>query len=584
MVILKRRSSYIWLIVLALFIASNLVLSTPSSSAKPENNWSANPTFHLRDKASSLAVTGLSPTQIRAAYNLPSTGGTGTIAIVDAYDDPTVVNDLNVFSNQFGLPLTSTGYFTEHKMSSSIKTNGGWALEISLDVQWAHAIAPSANILLVEASSSSDVDLIAAVDYARTQPGVVAVSMSWGGSEWATESSYDSHFTSSNGVVFFASSGDSGVGASWPAVSPNVVGVGGTTITFNGVGTLSSETAWSGSGGGVSRYIAEPSYQITYGVQGANGKRAVPDVSYNANPSSGVSVYDSTPYSGSTGWWVVGGTSAGSPQWAAIQSLGLTATNSNFYADAKSSGYSSYLRDITSGSNGYPAKVGYDLVTGLGSPLTTNYSPVVTPDFSISASPSALTINAGSAGSSTVTVNSLNSFSSAVTLTATYPVGWTVTLNPPSVIPTATSTLSITVPAGTSPGTYYVTATGTSGSLSHSSTLTVTVPTPAKPDFSISASPSALTIRSGTKGTSRITVSSINSFSGAVALAATYPNGWTVTFNPPSVTPPSGGTATSTLSITVPTSARSGKYTITVKGTSGSLTYSVTITVTVRTH
>jgi subtilase family serine protease len=462
------------LFVLCALVGSNMqVLAAKPASAAP-SGWKAHTLFLVR-WAAAPAVSGLSPTQIRAAYNLPSTGGTGTIAIVDAFDDPTAQNDLNVFSTQFGL---STANFEKHTMSSGIPTDGGWALEMSLDVQWAHAIAPNAKILLVEATSNGDADLLAAVDYARSRSDVVAVSMSWGGSEFSGETSYDSYFTSSYGAAFFASSGDSGAGVSWPAVSANVIGVGGTTLTFSG-GVVSSETAWSGSGGGISAYVAEPSYQVAYGVPGANGKRCVPDVSYDANPASGVAVYDSTPYSGSTGWWVVGGTSAGAPQWAAIQSLGLTASNNNFYQDAKSGSYSSYFRDITSGSNGYPAKVGYDLVTGVGSPLTTNFTYTITPDFSMSASPSALTIRRGYSGTSTITVSSLNGFSGTVSLTATAPTGLTATLNPTSVTlasgGTATSTLTIKVASNARTGTYTVTVKSTSGSLSHSVNVQVTV-------------------------------------------------------------------------------------------------------------
>jgi subtilase family serine protease len=460
--------------VLCALASSNiLVLGTRLFSVAP-SGWTAHPMIYMRQPFAS-SPSGLSPSQIRIAYNLPSTGGTGTIAIVDAFDDPTALNDLNVFSTQFGLP---TPNFEKHVMSSGIPVDGGWALEMSLDIQWAHTIAPNAKILLVEATSNGDTDLLAAVDYARSRSDVIAVSMSWGGPEFSGEVSYDSYFTSSYGAAFFASSGDSGAGVSWPAVSANVIGVGGTTLTFSG-GVVSSETAWSGSGGGVSAYVSEPSYQVTYGVPGANGKRAVPDVSYDANPNSGVSVYDSTPYSGSTGWWVVGGTSAGAPQWAAIQSLGLTASNNNFYQDAKSGSYSSYLRDITSGSNGYPAKVGYDLVTGLGSPLTTNFTPTITPDFSMSASPSALTIRRGNSGTSTITVSSLNGFSGTVSLTATALTGLTATLNPTSVTlasgRTATSTLTIKVASNSRTGTYTVTVKGTSGSLSHSVNVQVTV-------------------------------------------------------------------------------------------------------------
>jgi subtilase family serine protease len=402
----------------------NMLFSSPAL-VRVRVCWTAQPFFRIRP-AQTTSPTGLSPTQVRTAYNLPSTGGSGTIAIVDAFDDPTVQNDLNVFSSQFGLPAPN---FEKHTMSSGIPTDGGWALEISLDVQWAHAIAPNAKILLVEATSNSLTNLLAAVDYARSRSDVVAVSMSWGGSEFSTESSYDSYFTSSYGATFFASSGDNGAGVSWPAVSAKVVGVGGTSLTFTGSGSVSSETAWSGSGGGVSAYVTEPSYQVTYGVTGTNGKRAVPDVSYDADPGSGVSVYDSTPYSGSKGWWQVGGTSAGAPQWAAIQSLGLSATNNNFYIDAKSASYSSYFRDITSGSNGYPATVGYDLATGLGSPLTTNYSARVnhaTVHLLLTEDPSQATYTEGQSVTLTVDVlNQLNpSLNSTLTLTVTGPGGY----------------------------------------------------------------------------------------------------------------------------------------------------------------
>jgi len=433
------------------------VLPVAATPQGPPNNWSAQPPIHVRIAATSSSPTGLSPTQIRAVYNLPSTGGSGTIAIVDAYDDPTVENDLNVFSSQFGLPPITSANFEKHMMSPPPGPNGGWALEISLDVQWAHAIAPDAKILLVEARSSSLTDLLAAVDYARTRSDVVAVSMSWGDNDFPTESSYDSHFISPYGATFFASSGDSGAGVSWPAASPNVVGVGGTTLNFNPDNSLASETAWSGSGGGVSAYENEPPYQVAYNVPGAHGKRAVPDVSYNANPNSGVSVYDNTPYQGQTGWWQVGGTSAGAPQWAAIQSLELSASNNNFYQDAKSVNYPSYFRDITSGSNGYPATIGYDLVTGLGSPLTDNFVPK-TYNVSVSISPSYENGPNNATLTYTVTVNNTGDVSDNYILTYNDNAGWSPSLSKTSIVvaPGAsdnTTTLSVTIPSDAIGGT-----------------------------------------------------------------------------------------------------------------------------------
>jgi subtilase family serine protease len=545
-----------------------------TAPAQPVNDWSAQTTFHVR-RAQTTGPTGLSPTQIRAAYNLPSTGGTGTIAIIDAYDDPTVQNDLSVFSQQFRLPAVNSTNFEKHMMASRIGTDSGWALEISLDVQWAHAIAPDAKILLVEARSNSLTDLLAAVDYARTRSDVVAISMSWGGSEFSSESYYDSYFTSNYGATFFASSGDSGAGVIWPSVSPNVVAVGGTTLTFSG-GSFASETAWSGSGGGLSKYEAEPSYQTTYGVPGANGKRAVPDVSYDADPSSGVSVYDSTPYAGGTGWWQVGGTSAGAPQWAAIQALRLSVSNNNLYQDALAS-YASYFRDITSGSNGYSAKIGYDLVTGLGSPLTTNYAPVTTPDFSVSASPSTQTVVQGSSANYSITVTSSNNFTGGVTLSINgLPTGGSAAFSDNPT--TGLSSLIITTSNSTPAGTYSLTITGTdlSGTLVRTTSVTLVVTLPAPPGFTLSASPASQTIRRGSSTTYTITITRTGGFSGSVTLSVSgLPSQTTATFSP---NPTSGS---STLRIATSSRTAPGTYKLTITGVSSGLTNKTTVTLVV---
>ena len=274
----------------------------------------------------STSPTGLSPATIKSVlvYNFPTslTAGAGkTIAIVDAYDDPTAERDLNVFSNQFGLPActTANGCFKKVNQTGGTKyprANSGWALEISLDVQWAHAIAPGAKILLVEASSNSFANLLTAEDYAKAHANYV--SNSWGGSEFSGEASYDSHFAQS-GVSFFVSAGDAGLPAEYPSASPNVISVGGTTLNFTS-GVFSSETGWSGGGGGCSAYETATSAQSSlsgYAQVNCGGKRATPDVSLDADPASGVSVYDSTSYQGQRGWFTVGGTSASSPMWAA---------------------------------------------------------------------------------------------------------------------------------------------------------------------------------------------------------------------------------------------------------------------------
>jgi subtilase family serine protease len=199
---------------------------------------------------------GLSPATIKSVYGFStsSTAGAGkTVAIVDAYDDPSAESDLGVFSAQYGLPACTTANGCFHKVDQRgggvyPRKDPGWALEISLDVQWAHAIAPGAKILLVEADSNSFANLFAAEDYAAAHAQYV--SNSWGGSEFSGESGYDSHFSQS-GVSFFVSSGDAGLPAQYPSASPNVVSVGGTTLHFSG-STYTDETGCSSGGGGCS--------------------------------------------------------------------------------------------------------------------------------------------------------------------------------------------------------------------------------------------------------------------------------------------------------------------------------------------
>ncbi len=216
----------------------------------------ANPT------PNAISPSGETPQTIRPVYNLPSTGGSHTIAIVDAFDYPTAENDLNVFSTQFGLPActTANGCFKKvYANGTKPRANCGWAQEAALDIEWAHAMSPNAKIILVEAGSNSFANLFSAVDVATSQVttggGKGEVSMSWSGSEFSTESSNDGHFQNNN-VVYFASSGDTGGVNGYPSVSPYVLSAGGTTIHRDGFGNFTSETGWSGSGGGPSKYQA----------------------------------------------------------------------------------------------------------------------------------------------------------------------------------------------------------------------------------------------------------------------------------------------------------------------------------------
>ncbi len=314
--------------------------------------------------------TGLSPATIESVYSFStsSTAGSGkTIAIVDAYNDPNIESDLGVFDSQYGLPActTANGCFTKVNQNGGTsypRNNSGWALEISLDVEWAHAIAPGAKILLVEAKTNSFTNLLAAEDYAKTHAQYV--SNSWGGSESSGETAYDSHFVQS-GVSFFVSAGDAGLPAEYPSASPNVISVGGTTLNFSGT-TFVSETGWSSGGGGCSAYETATSAQSSfsqYAQVNCAGKRATPDVSLDADPNSGVSVYDSVPYNGQSGWFTVGGTSASSPMWAARSADSSASVVNAAYVYGNNISF----RDITSGNNGAPCLVGYDLCTGRGS-------------------------------------------------------------------------------------------------------------------------------------------------------------------------------------------------------------------------
>ncbi|MEI8195064.1 MAG: S53 family peptidase [Phycisphaerae bacterium] len=353
------------------YIATPLITGSPNNISTP-------------------GVPPYTPTEISHAYgfdkvkfNLGTVTGDGTgqtIAIVDAYDNPNIVSDLAIFNSTFGLPAVPS-FSKVNQTGGSVMPTGdqGWGMEIALDVQWAHALAPKAKILLVEANTNNDSDLLTAVDYARAQPGVSVVSMSWGGSEWSGAHTLDSHFTTPsghNGVTFLASSGDSGAGVSWPAASKNVVAVGGTTLNLKTTGDYGylSESAWSGSGGGTSTDEPKPAYQNL--ISTPSGGRSVPDVSLNADPNTGVYVYDT--YEPTPGWYRVGGTSFSAPAWGALIALtnqgralaglgtldGGTETLPALYRLPAAD-----FNDITTGSNGLPAGPGYDLVTGRGTPL-----------------------------------------------------------------------------------------------------------------------------------------------------------------------------------------------------------------------
>ena len=348
-------------------------------SATTGDASAATPDEIVADTLGSSQV-GFSPSQILNAYGFnqlsfgstPADGSGETIAIVDAYNNPYLRSDLQKFDTRYGIAAPPSLQIVNQTGGSTLpRLSVGWGSEIALDVELVHAIAPGANILLVEANSTASADLDAAEDYARNAPGVVVISNSWSNPEYSNESSEDSHFVTPaghSGVTFVAAAGDDGLGAQYPAASPDVLTVGGTSLTLSSDGGYGSESAWSNGGGGASLYEPKPSYQLGI-TPGTN--RTTPDVSAVADQATGIEVYSS--FVG--GWEDAGGTSAATPIWAAPDRDRRSRVARWLAKDrwpAQAALYSmprSDFHDITTGSNGAAATGGYDLATGLGSPI-----------------------------------------------------------------------------------------------------------------------------------------------------------------------------------------------------------------------
>jgi hypothetical protein len=324
--------------------------------------------------AAAQTPDGYAPSDLQSAYDLPSStaGGGETVAIVDAYDDPTAEADLQVYRAQYGLPVcdTANGCFTKVAQDGSDNypaPDSSWATEISLDVDMVSAICPNCHILLVEANSNSNSDLYTAENEAVSL-GAKYVSNSWAGAEDPSELTTDQTTFDHPGVVITAATGDDGYGPLYPAASQYVTAVGGTTLTQDSsVARGWTETAWSGGGSGCSAYEPKPSWQTDTGC----ANRTEADVSAVADPDTGVAVYDTT---GDSGWGVWGGTSLATPVIASVYALAGTPVSGTYpssypYADTAA------LNDVTSGSNGScspaylcTAGTGYDGPTGLGTP------------------------------------------------------------------------------------------------------------------------------------------------------------------------------------------------------------------------
>lgn len=335
---------------------------------------------------------GFGPNQIHSAYNLPCTPhgpiaspcaqptsfGPQTIAIVDAFGTPTLATDLEVYDQMYALPscTQANGCLTIVNQNGLLSplpaVNSDWALETSLDVEIAHAVCQTCKILVVQANTNTLTDLGIAVNTAAAM-GANAISNSYGTWDTSALTVYDPYYAH-RGVFVTVSSGDSAI-ESYPAASKDVIAVGGTTLSLFADNTYSSESAWSGSGSGCSPNEFANSFQLAlpnWGSTYCGNKRSVADVSAVADPKTGVAIYDSTPYSGNSGWWILGGTSVSSPLIASALLLETYAPNSTesasfLYANPH------LFRDVVAGWSStciapdQCPQVGYDGPTGLGS-------------------------------------------------------------------------------------------------------------------------------------------------------------------------------------------------------------------------
>jgi subtilase family serine protease len=319
--------------------------------------------------------TGLSPTDIQSAYQLPSGGSGVTVAITDSYDDPNAEQDLSTYRQQFNLPACTSdnGCFKKVDQrggTSYPRGDGSWAAETSLDLDAVSAACPACHILLLEADDNSDANLDTAIDKAVAL-GAKYVSNSWSENETSGETSFDSHYNVP-GVLFAFATGDNGysAGTQYPASSAYTLGVGGTSLTQGGGGRGWTETAWSGSGSGCSAYEQQPSWQANVNTT-CSAHKAVADVAAVGDPNTGLAIYDTYQQSG---WLQYGGTSLATPLVTAMAALagpgGGTGDPAGYpYA------HPGELTDVTSGNNGdcgtvlCDAGAGWDGPTGLGTPL-----------------------------------------------------------------------------------------------------------------------------------------------------------------------------------------------------------------------
>ncbi len=556
------------------------------------------------------ATTGSGPSasflgsDMRAAYygSGSLTGAGQNLGLLEYYG--TDLADLTTYYKNIGqtntVPIT---LLSTDGTSTSCLAPGCDDTEQELDITQALGMAPGLASLTVYVGSS-DTAIISAMTTHSPLPTTIGCSWGWTPIDPSTLDPYFKKMAA-QGQNFFAASGDSSTWSrtvtAWPADDPYVVSVGGTDlVTASAGGPWQSETAWASSGGGINvDGIAIPAWQqlsgvITSASKGSTTLRNGPDVSANANYTFYTCSNQTTCLANS-----YGGTSFAAPMWAGYIALvnqqlasGGSAPigflNPTIYAQNVTSSYTTNFHDITSGTSGsYSAVTGFDLVTGWGSPnaglLAALTGAGSTPNFTLAAAPTAVSVVQGSNGTSTITTAVSGGFSAAVALSASgQPSGVTVSFSPTSIAApgAGTSTVTLAVASTTATGSYPITVTGTGGGVTQTATITLTVTAAASPNFTISASPTAVSVAPGGNGSSTITTGALSGFNSAIALSASgQPAGVTVSFSPASIAAPGTGSSTATLAVAAGTSA--GTYAITVTGTGGGVTHTTTINLTV---
>jgi subtilase family serine protease len=565
------------------------------------------------DAVVSHATTGSGPSasflgsDMRAAY-YGGTALTGAGQNLGLFEyEGTDLADLTTYFKNVGqtnnVPITLLS--TDGTSTSCLYSQGCDDTEQTLDMTQSIGMAPGLSSLVMYIGST-DTAIISAMTTHSPLPTTIGCSWGW---TPADPSTLDPYFEkmAAQGQNFFAASGDSSTWSSsneaWPADDANVVSVGGTDLTTaSAAGPWKSETAWSDSGGGISPDgIAIPAWQQLSGVINSSNKgsttlRNGPDVSANANFTFYTCADQTTCLANE-----YGGTSFATPMWAGYIALaneqlanngeaGLGFINPTIYAQNITSAYATDFHDITSGTSGsYSAVVGYDLVTGWGSPNGTGLINALAPTssspaFAISASPGSLSVEQGSSGTSTVTTSVSGGFSSAIALTASgAPTGVTVVLNPSSIAApgSGTSTATFTVASTTATGTYSITVTGTGGGITHTATVSLTVTAPVTGSFTVSVSPSSGYLDQGQSGYAVVTTTVSGGFDSAITFSASgQPSGVTVSYSPASIAAP--GSGTTDMDITVSRSAARGTYPITITATGGGVTKTTTLSLQVR--